>query len=207
MCIRDSVKTMRAGVIVLGSLLSKFGKAKVSLPGGCAIGSRPVDIHLFGLKKLGADIKIKNGYILASAKKGLTGATIRFPSISVGATENVIIAASFAKGTTYLKNCACDPEIKNLTELTSKKIRVGGMVKEKSINVNQSEVNFVITDFKNELIVNYSGSVPNLFEEGKGVVAEGFLKDRNFLTAVKILAKHDENYMPPEVEEAIKESN
>ena len=98
-------------------------------------------------------------------------------------------------------------EIKNLTELTSKKIRVGGMVKEKSINVNQSEVNFVITDFKNELIVNYSGSVPNLFEEGKGVVAEGFLKDRNFLTAVKILAKHDENYMPPEVEEALKESN
>ena len=97
-------------------------------------------------------------------------------------------------------------EIKNLTELTSKKIRVGGMVKKKSINVNQSEVNFVITDFKNELIVNYSGSVPNLFEEGKGVVAEGFLKDRNFLTAVKILAKHDENYMPPEVEEALKES-
>ena len=98
-------------------------------------------------------------------------------------------------------------EIKNLTELTPKKIRVGGMVKEKSINVNQSEVNFVITDFKNELIVNYSGSVPNLFEEGKGVVAEGFLKDRNFLTAVKILAKHDENYMPPEVKEALKESN
>ena len=98
-------------------------------------------------------------------------------------------------------------EIKNLNETTAEKIRVGGMVKEKSINVNQSEVSFVITDFKNELIVNYSGSVPNLFEEGKGVVAEGFLKDRNFLTAVKILAKHDENYMPPEVEEALKESN
>ena len=105
------------------------------------------------------------------------------------------------------KNTKLPTEIKNLTELTSKKIRVGGMVKEKSIKVNQSEVNFVITDFKNELIVNYSGSVPNLFEEGKGVVAEGFLKDRNFLTAVKILAKHDENYMPPEVEEALKESN
>ena len=70
----------------------------------------------------------------------------------------------------------------------------------------KQEINFVITDFKHELIVNYSGSVPNLFEEGKGVVAEGFLKDRNFLTAVKILAKHDENYMPPEVEEALKES-
>ena len=115
-----------------------------------------------------------------------------------------LVFKSLEENVVYFKS---PTEIKNLTELTSKKIRVGGMVKEKSINVNQSEVNFVITDFKNELIVNYSGSVPNLFEEGKGVVAEGFLKDRNFLTAVKILAKHDENYMPPEVEEAIKEDN
>ena len=115
-----------------------------------------------------------------------------------------LVFKSLEENVVYFKS---PTEIKNLTELTSKKIRVGGMVKEKSINVNQSEVSFVITDFKNELIVNYSGSVPNLFEEGKGVVAEGFLKDRNFLTAVKILAKHDENYMPPEVEEALKESN
>ena len=115
-----------------------------------------------------------------------------------------LILKSLEDNVVYFKS---PTEIKNLTELTSKKIRVGGMVKEKSINVNQSEVSFVITDFKNELIVNYSGSVPNLFEEGKGVVAEGFLKDRNFLTAVKILAKHDENYMPPEVKEALKESN
>ena len=115
-----------------------------------------------------------------------------------------LVFKSLEENVVYFKS---PTEIKNLTELTSKKIRVGGIVKEKSINVNQSEVNFVITDFKNELIVNYSGSVPNLFEEGKGVVAEGFLKDRNFLTAVKILAKHDENYMPPEVKEAIKESN
>ena len=115
-----------------------------------------------------------------------------------------LVFKSLEENVVYFKS---PTEIKNLTDLTSKKIRVGGMVKEKSINVNQSEVNFVITDFKNELIVNYNGSVPNLFEEGKGVVAEGFLKDRNFLTAVKILAKHDENYMPPEVEEAIKESN
>ena len=114
-----------------------------------------------------------------------------------------LVFKSLEENVVYFKSPS---EIKNLTELTSKKIRVGGMVKEKSINVNQSEVNFVITDFKNELIVNYSGSVPNLFEEGKGVVAEGFLKDRNFLSAVKILAKHDENYMPPEVEEALKES-
>ena len=115
-----------------------------------------------------------------------------------------LVFKSLEENVVYFKS---PTEIKNLTELTPKKIRVGGMVKEKSINVNQSEVSFVITDFKNELIVNYSGSVPNLFEEGKGVVAEGFLKDRNFLTAVKILAKHDENYMPPEVEEALKESN
>ena len=115
-----------------------------------------------------------------------------------------LVFKSLEENVVYFKS---PTEIKNLTELTPKKIRVGGMVKEKSINVNQSEVNFVISDFKNELIVNYSGSVPNLFEEGKGVVAEGLLKDRNFLTAVKILAKHDENYMPPEVEEALKESN
>ena len=94
-------------------------------------------------------------------------------------------------------------EIKSLIELNKKKIRVGGMVKEKSVFINSSEVNFIITDFKNEINVVYSGAVPNLFAEGKGVVAEGFLKDKNYFTATKILAKHDENYMPPEVKEAL----
>ncbi|MDA7831431.1 cytochrome c maturation protein CcmE [Candidatus Pelagibacter sp.] len=94
-------------------------------------------------------------------------------------------------------------EIKSLIELNKKKIRVGGMVKEQSVFINSNEVNFVITDFKNEINVVYSGAVPNLFAEGKGVVAEGFLKDKNYFTAIKILAKHDENYMPPEVKEAI----
>ena len=94
-------------------------------------------------------------------------------------------------------------EIKSLIELDKKKIRVGGMVKEQSISINSNEVNFIITDFKNEINVTYSGAVPNLFAEGKGVVAEGFLKDRNYFSATKILAKHDENYMPPEVKEAI----
>ena len=97
-------------------------------------------------------------------------------------------------------------EIKNLSELENKKIRVGGMVKKSSIKTNNSEINFIITDFKNELVVSFEGSVPNLFEEGKGVVAEGFLKDRSYLKAVKILAKHDENYMPPEVNEAFKDN-
>ena len=94
-------------------------------------------------------------------------------------------------------------EIKSLIELDKKKIRVGGMVKEKSIFINSNEVNFIITDFKNEINVIYSGAVPNLFAEGKGVVAEGFLKDKNYFLATKILAKHDENYMPPEVNKAI----
>ena len=96
-------------------------------------------------------------------------------------------------------------EIKTLSELDTNKIRVGGMVKKNSINVNSDEVNFIITDFKNEINVSYSGAVPNLFAEEKGVVAEGFLKDRNFFSATKILAKHDENYMPPEVKEALEE--
>ncbi len=94
-------------------------------------------------------------------------------------------------------------DIKKLTELNTKKIRVGGMVKKDSILIDSKKVNFIITDFENEINVTYSGLLPNLFEEEKGVVAEGYLKDRSFFNATKILAKHDENYMPPEVKAAI----
>ena len=94
-------------------------------------------------------------------------------------------------------------DIQLLSEVKNKKIRVGGMVKKNSIKISPNEVNFVITDFKNEINVTYSGLVPNLFSEGKGVVAEGYLKDKNFFLATTILAKHDENYMPPEVKEAL----
>ena len=94
-------------------------------------------------------------------------------------------------------------EIKNLTEINQKRIRIGGMVKEQSIIIKSDKINFIVTDFKNEINVSYSGSVPNLFAESKGVVAEGYLKDRSYFNAVKILAKHDENYMPPEVKEAL----
>ena len=94
-------------------------------------------------------------------------------------------------------------EIKNIAELNKKKVRVGGMVKEGSIQINSNQISFIITDFKHEINVSFSGAVPNLFAEGKGVVAEGFLRDRNLLDAKKILAKHDENYMPPEVKEAL----
>ena len=96
-------------------------------------------------------------------------------------------------------------EIKDVVEFDKKKIRVGGMVKKNSVSMNSNEISFVITDFKNEINVIYTGAVPNLFEEGKGVVAEGFVRDRNFFLASKILAKHDENYMPPEVKAALKE--
>ena len=96
-------------------------------------------------------------------------------------------------------------EIRNLTEIEEKKIRVGGMVKNNSIIIQSENTSFIITDFKNEINVSYSGAVPNLFQEGKGVVAEGFLKDKSFLIAEKILAKHDENYMPPEVVESLKD--
>ena len=114
-----------------------------------------------------------------------------------------LIIKSLEENVVYFKS---PTEIKVLSEITKKKIRVGGMVKKNSIDINESEVNFVITDFKNELIVNYKGSVPNLFEEEKGVVAEGFLRDKNFFLATKILAKHDENYMPPEVKAALEEN-
>tara|TARA_Y100000768_G_scaffold258381_1_gene196484 strand:+ start:256 stop:678 length:423 start_codon:yes stop_codon:yes gene_type:complete len=113
-----------------------------------------------------------------------------------------LIIKALEENVVYFKS---PTEIKNLSELKNKKIRVGGMVKKSSIKTNDTEINFVITDFKNELLVSFKGSVPNLFEEGKGVVAEGFLEDRSYLKAVKILAKHDENYMPPEVNEALKD--
>ena len=120
------VKTMRAGVLVLGPLLTKYKKAKISLPGGCAIGTRPVDLHLFALKKLGARIKIRNGYIVAEAKNGLKGANINFPSISVGATENAVLAAFNANGKTILKNCAIEPEVKDLIKFLN---TLGGRIK------------------------------------------------------------------------------
>ena len=113
-----------------------------------------------------------------------------------------LVFKSLEENVVYFKS---PTEVKNLPELETKKIRVGGMVKKNSIRTNDSEINFIITDYKNELVVSFKGSVPNLFEEGKGVVAEGFLKDRSYLKAIKILAKHDENYMPPEVKSALEE--
>ena len=126
---------MRAGVLVLGPLVTKYKKAKVSLPGGCSIGTRPVDLHLFALKKLGAKIKIKDGYIIAQANKGLIGTKIKFPSISVGATENALLAACEAKGETILSNCAIEPEIIDLIRFL-KKLGYKIKVSERKIIIN-----------------------------------------------------------------------
>ena len=113
-----------------------------------------------------------------------------------------LVLKSFEENVVYFLS---PTEIKNLTAINKKRIRIGGMVKDQSIIIKSDKINFIVTDFKNEIYVSYSGSVPNLFAEGKGVVAEGYLKDRSYFSAVKILAKHDENYMPPEVKEALDE--
>jgi UDP-N-acetylglucosamine 1-carboxyvinyltransferase len=112
----ELVRKMRASILVLGPLVARHGEAKVSLPGGCAIGTRPVDLHIDGLKQLGAEIELIEGYIHASAPQGLTGARIHFPKVSVGATENIMMAATLAKGTTTLANAAREPEIVDLGE-------------------------------------------------------------------------------------------
>ena len=113
-----------------------------------------------------------------------------------------LVLKSLEENVVYFKSPS---DVKLIEEFENKKIRIGGMVKKSSIEMLSNEINFIITDFKNEIYVTYSGVVPNLFSEGKGVVAEGYLKDRNFFQASKILAKHDENYMPPEVKEALGE--
>jgi cytochrome c-type biogenesis protein CcmE len=113
-----------------------------------------------------------------------------------------LILKSLEENVVYFKSPS---DVRSISELDAKKIRIGGMVKKDSIEISKNKMNFIITDFKNEINVVYSGAVPNLFSEGKGVVAEGYLKDRNFFLASKILAKHDENYMPPEVKAALEE--
>jgi len=116
----EMVSRMRASFWVLGPLVARMGQAKVSLPGGCAIGTRPVDLHLTGLKELGADIEIEGGYVIAKAPKGLRGAHIVFPKVSVGATHNVLLAAALAKGETIIENAAREPEIGDVATCLSK---------------------------------------------------------------------------------------
>jgi UDP-N-acetylglucosamine 1-carboxyvinyltransferase len=164
------VKTMRAGILVLGPLLAKFGKAKVSLPGGCAIGTRPVDIHLHALSKLGVKYKIIQGYIYANAPRGLVGTNIKFPKISVGATENLIIASCLAKGKTILSNCAIEPEIKDLVNFL---VKIGCNIKWISKRTVKIEGVINLNDVKYQVM-------PDRIEAGTYLIAaalsEGNLK-------------------------------
>src|SRR5262249_13897589 len=112
----DLVKTMRASVLVLGPLLARTGRARVSLPGGCAIGARPINLHIHGLQKLGATVRTEHGYVEASAER-LSGAEILFDRISVTGTENLMMAATLANGKTVLQNAACEPEIADLASM------------------------------------------------------------------------------------------
>ena len=130
-------------------------------------------------------------------KLRITFLLLSFVSLSL---VTYIILYSLKENVVYFKS---PTDIKNLTELSNKKIRIGGMVKKDSIKINKKDINFIITDFKNDIQVSYSGIIPNLFAEEKGVVAEGTIKDRKYFVADKILAKHDENYMPPEVKRAL----
>jgi len=123
----DLVRKMRASVLVLGPLVARMGEARVSLPGGCAIGTRPVDLHLKALEQLGAEIELEDGYVIARAPKGLVGGTVRFPKVSVGATENAMMAAALADGTSVLENAAREPEIADLAAcLTAMGAKVAG---------------------------------------------------------------------------------
>jgi len=188
------LKTMRAGVLVLGPLLAKYRIAKVSLPGGCAIGSRPVNFHLDALKKMGAKIKIKDGYIFASAKKGLRGCKIKFPKISVGATENILIAACYSKGQTELRNCAIEPEVSDLINFLQKMGCKISRVGKRGINISGT----------NELKPTIHKVIFDRIETGTYIIAaaltKGKLKIKNInpkimLTEIRLLHKMGVNIL------------
>ncbi|MCH8325291.1 MAG: UDP-N-acetylglucosamine 1-carboxyvinyltransferase [Bacteroidetes bacterium] len=163
----EHVKKMRASVYVLGPLLAKYGRAKVSLPGGCAWGPRPINLHIEGLKKLGAEIELEEGYIIAKAKK-LVGAEINFEKSSVGATGNILMAATLAKGTTIINNAAKEPEINNLAQFLNKMgARISG--------INTSKL---IIEGVNELSPATIDTIPDRIEAGTLLIAGAITKGK-----------------------------
>ncbi len=182
------VKTMRAGILVLGPLLAKFGIAKVSLPGGCAIGTRPIDLHLKALSKLGVKYKIKQGYVYATAPRGLVGSKINFSKISVGATENLIIAASMARGITILKNCATEPEIEDLINfLNSMGCKINWIAKRSLKIIGVEEINKAVYAVMFDRIEAGTYLVAAAITEGKLTIKN--IKPKIILTEINTLRK------------------
>ena len=184
----ELVRKMRASILVLGPLLARTGSAKVSLPGGCAIGTRPIDLHLYALQKLGANIKIKNGYVYAEAKQGLKGNKIKFLTISVGATENAVLASVIAKGKTIIENAAREPEVQDLCNF----LNVMGA---KISNIGKKTI--IIEGVKNLKSVEYK-IIPDRIVAGTfliaGLITRGKLKIDNIIPdhlkyPIKILKK------------------
>ena len=184
----ELVRKMRASILVLGPLLARTGSAKVSLPGGCAIGTRPIDLHLYALQKLGANIKIKNGYVYAEAKKGLKGNKIKFLTVSVGATENAVLASVIAKGKTIIENAAREPEVQDLCNF----LNVMGA---KISNIGKKTI--IIEGVKNLKSVEYK-IIPDRIVAGTfliaGLITGGKLKIDNIIPEhlkypIKILKK------------------
>lgn len=186
----DIVKTMRASILVLGPLLARFGHCEVSLPGGCAIGQRPVDLHLKALEQMGATIEIKNGYIEAKAPNGLQGATIVFDKITVTGTENILMAAALAKGTTTIINAAKEPEVVQLCEV----------LRDAGINIEGIGTNSITLEGSNQKLLPFQDFtiIPDRIEAGTylcaGAITNSILKvqnvEPNHLDAV--LAKFEE---------------
>lgn len=170
----ELVRAMRASILVLGPLLARYGKAVVALPGGCAIGSRPIDLHIHGLEKLGARVSLEHGYIKAEATK-LEGAEIEFEKKTVGGTENLLMAASLAQGETILKNCALEPEVSNLSELLIKMgAKIDGVGEEKIRIKGVEELGGAIHEI-----------IPDRIEAGTFLVAGALTKSDIILTNVE----------------------
>jgi len=173
----DIVKTMRASILVLGPLLTRFGHCEVSLPGGCAIGQRPVDLHLKALETMGANIEIKNGYIVATAKNGLKGATIVFDKVTVTGTENIVMAASLAKGITTIINAAKEPEVIQLCEV----------LQNAGVKIEGIGTNTIIIQGTNQKLLNFKpfSIIPDRIEAGTylcvGAITNSILKVNNVI--------------------------
>lgn len=181
----DIVRKMRASILVLGPLLARFGKCEVSLPGGCAIGARPVDLHLRAMEKMGASIEIRDGYVVAEAKEGLKGATIAFDKITVTGTENVIMAAALAKGTTRILNAAREPEVVQLCQI----LLDGGVMIE---GVGSNELTIVGRD-RVPIAYKPISVIPDRIEAGTYLCAGAMMNDS--ITIRRVIPEHLESIL------------